>query len=436
MSTSNTNNLPKTTNGENAAPAVSARNSKPVTRRYGTRNASRRALADIGNRASTTSTTNNKLRNTKPKASGLAESNKLATNKTTNANYSDSIATRTRGKRRRAAGAVDENTRNTPRQRLERTIRAPEEVTPKAIREPTEEEKAYAESLVLPEGVIDIDTSDSGNHLAESTMAIPVMRSMVTLEQTSCAAAGYMFIQGEVTAHHRRILVDWLVDVHSQFRMTPPTLYLTVNIVDRFLSQKAVAKRTLQLVGVGCMLVASKYEEIYPPSMEDFVYIADGSFSREELIRMEALIVNVLEFRVTVATPLPFVTRTLKAAAAHDADPRVALVAHYALELALCDYNSLHFRPSHLSAAAVLLATRGAVQWDDTMRFHSGGYTAEALAECVDHLRKLVAEDAGAMSTRLNAVRRKYSKEKHGQIALVADELKSEMEMEMEDHRF
>ena len=118
-----------------------------------------------------------------------------------------------------------------------------------------------------------------------------------------------MFIQNEVTYHHRKILTYWLVDVPSQFRLSKFSLYLTVNIVDRFLSKKIVSKRTLQLVCVGGMLIASKYEDIYLPSRDDFVYIADGFFTSTELIRVEALILNVLEFRATVSTALPFFLR-------------------------------------------------------------------------------------------------------------------------------
>ncbi|EEC47909.1 predicted protein, partial [Phaeodactylum tricornutum CCAP 1055/1] len=63
----------------------------------------------------------------------------------------------------------------------------------------------------------------------------------------------------------RSILVDWLVEVHTKFRLIPETLYLCVNIIDRYLSQVETVRKRLQLVGITAMLIASKYEEIYPP---------------------------------------------------------------------------------------------------------------------------------------------------------------------------
>ena len=77
----------------------------------------------------------------------------------------------------------------------------------------------------------------------------------------------YMQTQAEINEKMRSILVDWLVDVHVKFDLSPETLYLTINIVDRFLSLKPVPRRELQLVGVSALLIASKYEEIWPPQV-------------------------------------------------------------------------------------------------------------------------------------------------------------------------
>lgn len=77
----------------------------------------------------------------------------------------------------------------------------------------------------------------------------------------------YMIKQTDINAKMRSILVDWLIEVHRKFELTPETLYLTINIVDRFLSIMAVSRRELQLVGISSMLIASKYEEIWAPEV-------------------------------------------------------------------------------------------------------------------------------------------------------------------------
>lgn len=77
----------------------------------------------------------------------------------------------------------------------------------------------------------------------------------------------YMDSQPEINEQMRAILVDWLVDVHRKFELSPETFYLTINIIDRFLAVKTVPRRELQLVGISAMLTASKYEEIWAPEV-------------------------------------------------------------------------------------------------------------------------------------------------------------------------
>ena len=76
----------------------------------------------------------------------------------------------------------------------------------------------------------------------------------------------------------RGILIDWLVEVAEEYRLEAETLYLAVNYIDRFLSHVPVNRSKLQLVGVTCMLVAAKYEEIHPPAVAEFVYISDNTY--------------------------------------------------------------------------------------------------------------------------------------------------------------
>ena len=77
----------------------------------------------------------------------------------------------------------------------------------------------------------------------------------------------YMDLQLDINAKMRSILVDWLIEVHRKFDLMPETLYLTMNIVDRFLSMKIVTRKELQLVGISAMLIACKYEEIWAPEV-------------------------------------------------------------------------------------------------------------------------------------------------------------------------
>lgn len=77
----------------------------------------------------------------------------------------------------------------------------------------------------------------------------------------------------------RAILIDWLIDVHIKFKLQHETLFLTVNLIDRLAESAKIKKSEMQLVGISAMLIAAKYEEIYPPTLKDFVYICNNGFS-------------------------------------------------------------------------------------------------------------------------------------------------------------
>lgn len=112
----------------------------------------------------------------------------------------------------------------------------------------------------------------------------------------------------------RGILVDWLVEVAAEFRLVSDTLFSAVALVDRVLSLRPVPRARLQLVGVACMLLAAKYEEIYAPQVDEFVFITDNTYSRDELLNAEAEALGDLGFSLSAPTAKTFLRRFVKAA--------------------------------------------------------------------------------------------------------------------------
>lgn len=126
-------------------------------------------------------------------------------------------------------------------------------------------------------------------------------------------AHDYMDSQPEINVKMRAILIDWLVQVHNKFELSQETLYLTINIVDRFLASKATPRKELQLVGLGAMLIASKYEEIWAPEVNELVFISDSTYTSKQILVMEKKILGQLEWGLTVPTPYVFLVRFIKA---------------------------------------------------------------------------------------------------------------------------
>ena len=141
----------------------------------------------------------------------------------------------------------------------------------------------------------------------------------------------------------RGILVDWLIEVHRKFELVPESLYLTINIVDRFLAVKAVPRRELQLAGISAMLIACKYEEIWAPEVSDFIAISDNAYVREQVLIMEKVILGKLGWYLTVPTPYVFLVRYIKASVPADkevnSDSFIKTNFHILLQLKnACDY--------------------------------------------------------------------------------------------------
>lgn len=74
--------------------------------------------------------------------------------------------------------------------------------------------------------------------------------------------------------------------VHDKFELMKETLFLTVNLIDRFLSKQTIVRKKLQLVGLVSMLLACKYEEVSVPAVGDLILISDKAYTREEVLEM------------------------------------------------------------------------------------------------------------------------------------------------------
>jgi len=221
----------------------------------------------------------------------------------------------------------------------------------------------------------------------------------------------YMEGQQHINERMRSILVDWLVEVHLKFKLVPETLYLTINLIDRYLEKREVSRPKLQLVGVTSLLIASKYEEIYPPELRDLVYICDRAYSKQEILDMEEVILKTLEYQITIPSAHAFLVRYLKAA---HADKKIVQLSCYILDGTLQSYNLLHYLPSQLAAAAVFIARRvvGRNSWSPTLLQYAG-YCEE---EVIPVARAVLAEKAST-SPELRAVNKKYTSSRYGGVA-------------------
>ncbi|XP_039041646.1 cyclin-A1-1-like [Hibiscus syriacus] len=226
-------------------------------------------------------------------------------------------------------------------------------------------------------------------------------------------------IQKDINSSMRAILIDWLVEVAEEYRLVPDTLYLTVNYIDRYLSGNMMNRQQLQLLGVACMMIAAKYEEICAPQVEEFCYITDNTYFKDEVLEMESSVLNYLKFEMTAPTSKCFLRRFVRAAQGIDEVPLMQLecMANYIAELSLLEYSMLCYAPSLIAASAIFLAIfillPSKKPWNSTLQ-HYTLYNPSDLFECVKDLHRLCCNNK---NSTLPAIREKYSQHKYKCVA-------------------
>lgn len=85
----------------------------------------------------------------------------------------------------------------------------------------------------------------------------------------------------------RATLVDWLSEVRDEFRLHAETLFLAASYLDAYLAAKPVSRGRFQLLGMACLWVAAKFEEVYPPPLVAMLAMAENMYTAAELTAME-----------------------------------------------------------------------------------------------------------------------------------------------------
>jgi len=259
----------------------------------------------------------------------------------------------------------------------------------------------------------DIDANDTDDPQAVSEYVNEIYEHLMMKEKKDKIPANFLEKQSDINEKMRAILVDWLVEVHRMFKLIPETLFLAVNVIDRYLSLKTVSRDRLQLVGITAMLIASKYEEIYAPESNDFVYISDGAFTKDQILSMEQQILNTLNFNLLHPSPLHFLRRFSKAAGS---DYTIHSLCKYLIELMLLDISYLKFNASEVAAGSVYLAramTNKSPLWTPTLE-HYSTYPDERVRIVAFEINEFLKK---SQKSSLKALKKKYASPKFGEVS-------------------
>jgi len=257
---------------------------------------------------------------------------------------------------------------------------------------------------VPPKGIVDFDLETMGDPQQHSEYAMETFQYYKDRE-AAFRVPDYMSAQMEITDVMRAILVDWLVEVQESFELNHETLYTAVKMTDLYLSKKQVRKEDLQLVGATACLIACKVDERIPPMVDDFLYVCDDAYTRDQLMKMERKMLGVVGFDLGYSLSYRFLRRFGRVC---KVTMPVLTLARYILELSLMEYGvNVEVSESQVAAGCLVLAfkMKGMKGYGPTLAYYSGF----ELSELDSMVQKLLTMLQKPAKDNLKTVRSKYS---------------------------
>ena len=165
----------------------------------------------------------------------------------------------------------------------------------------------------------------------------------------------YMKSQKEINEQMRSILVDWIIDVHHKFGFTDETLFMTIIIIDRYCSSEQISRIKYQCLGITALMIACKHEEINVPKVEDFIYITDNAYTKEEVFKMENDVLSKLKFELLYPSPIKFYEYL---SLNFNFTKKYHMLGKYLMETFLLDLKWLKYKPSIISCACTYIVMK------------------------------------------------------------------------------
>ncbi|CAO1615517.1 unnamed protein product [Sympodiomycopsis kandeliae] len=184
-----------------------------------------------------------------------------------------------------------------------------------------------------------------------------VIAHMHEMEAATLPNLDLMNAQPELRWFMRPYLVDFIVEIHQTFRLRPETLYLTMNIVDRYVSKRIAFKRHYQLIGSAALLIAAKYEDAKDrvPTVPDLVAMCCRAYDDAAFIQMESHILQTLNWQLGHPTPEAWL-RTLCMQSREESSTQS--VARFLMENTLFQRDFIGIPSSLIASGSLMLARR------------------------------------------------------------------------------
>jgi cyclin B len=256
-----------------------------------------------------------------------------------------------------------------------------------------------------------------------------IYHHLKSIEKKDLPLENYMSIkQTDINEKMRVILINWIIEVHFKFHLLSETLFICINIIDRYLSKKNINRKNLQLLGVTSLFIACKYEEIYAPTSKDLIFMTDNAYKTEEMIQMESDILNIIEFDLTFPTSLRFLEIFKNYL---ELDEINFYRCCYLNEISLINYSLCSFNPSLIACVCLYLNLKSNILYfkgyNEEQLFSLTGYKKVDIKNCLNKLISAVMKIEDK-DNKFIAVKKKYALDKYMKVSTDCYLIKEEKE--------
>ena len=191
-----------------------------------------------------------------------------------------------------------------------------------------------------------------GEYLEEIYMNLLLEEKQATIKPK----LGYsMNTQYEINEIMRAILIDWIIDIHLKFKLRQETLFMTIWLIDTYLSYAFVPREKFQLLGITCLLISCKSHEIYYPQQNKLIEMTDNAYTKQEMLTMENEILKKLNFYIVCPNPIDFYNILSKM---FNFEKKHYFLGNYFIESALVYYQILKYSSSVIACSCAYLVMK------------------------------------------------------------------------------
>lgn len=251
--------------------------------------------------------------------------------------------------------------------------------------------KKMCDSSAVPKWE-DIDAAGTKYPPDIAEYANDIFNHLKSVEKILRPKSDYLDKQSDLNSKMRRVVVDWMVEVQVRLGLRKDTLFLAVNMLDCFLSKASCSRKDLQLIAVVALMMAAKFDEIYWPNIEEYVFISANTYSKKKLLAAERIIWTKLNYQLCRPTAFNFLSRYCDALLF--SEKKLLHLTQYIAYLSLIEYDLLKYLPSEIAAASAYLAAQYLGKenpWNATFE-HYTQFTEPELVDCIAALKLCISK--------------------------------------------